>query len=266
MSEITNITSFFFNFFTADEIETLINQLRVIFRIIAIPYITLVILSLALIPAFLRRKHHIDNLESWKKLQEYPVINHAFYVIKNPLYIGFLLVQCALFPIAVYMVMSSSWDNSLMLILATVESLVFLVGYYIVGLFIHVYLVLMAYEIAMATNDKLLDEQAAKKKIWIKSLYALFIGKDSLLKLVLFLFDCALVSYNPELKYMQISDVAGTIFTVTIHLMADFAVIGVFLLVDHRRNIHFLIKLLGATSMALPLIIQATTIICFKKN
>ncbi|EFO97839.1 hypothetical protein CRE_16128 [Caenorhabditis remanei] len=153
----------------------------------------------------------------------------------------------------------------------------------------------------MATNDKLSDEQAAKKKIWIKGLYFLFIGKDSLLKLALFLFDCALVSDNLELKYMQISDGAGTIFTVAIHLVVpaalvtsilmkcspknplqrllfyqaiivtiitllDFAVIAVFLMVDHRRSIHFLIKLLDVTSMALPLIIQATTIICFKKN
>ncbi|EFO83152.1 hypothetical protein CRE_13010 [Caenorhabditis remanei] len=175
-----------------EQLNDMIVPLLTILIILGLFFMIIFLLSLGLIPSFLRR--HRGNRENWMKFAEFPIINHSYHVIRT-YYVGYVGSMFIIGPILGFAFVNFNIKMWPLLLVAFVLAIICFVCCYIVQLFTQVYLVTIAYElVGLCKNkddlkDKHIEHEQRVKRSWIKKLYLIFIARDFLLMPALIIYD-----------------------------------------------------------------------------
>ncbi|CAL2043152.1 unnamed protein product [Caenorhabditis brenneri] len=144
---------------------------------------------------FLYKWVYKENEEVWKKLPEFPIMRHAYFV-NTQHHKVFMVLLSILVPIQLLAFKST-------VIVFTFTMIVFFFFFFILMMFGQVYQVLIAVIIYRdCSGTPLSDSQKAKKnQLWKQYLYALFVVRDIVLVPLVMLLDRRKEGTRPETFY-----------------------------------------------------------------
>ncbi|KAF1754161.1 hypothetical protein GCK72_020721 [Caenorhabditis remanei] len=214
-----------------EQLNDMIVPLLTILIILGLFFMIIFLLSLGLIPSFLRR--HRGNRENWMKFAEFPIINHSYHVIRT-YYVGYVGSMFIIGPILGFAFVNFNIKMWPLLLVAFVLAIICFVCCYIVQLFTQVYLVTIAYElVGLCKNkddlkEKHIEHEQRVKRSWIKKLYLIFIARDFLLMPALIIYDVVhiyqeMATPGLTMENVFVSQIVGMIISAIIYLMVPMA-------------------------------------------
>ncbi|CAL2043283.1 unnamed protein product [Caenorhabditis brenneri] len=207
---------------------------------IAVSCFGMLLIWLVLTPKYLSINRM--NLTSWGQIPEFPIINHARYIIKV-YFSTVVILNAIIISISAYMMYHFNVVAIILMILCIIPLLVLIIFTYIVTLFGHVYQVMIAIELwksskaeiaAGPMTDIQIAQEHTNKRRRIRNLYLLFIARDFLLRPILAFIQISQSTSAAQLvknveSAINLTIVIMMIFNIIIQILVPFSLIMSFM-------------------------------------